>query len=116
MTTFGTALREMRRAAGISQRELADRIGIDFSYISKVENDRLPPPAADTIVAICQVLGSNAEELLALTGKIPSDVHKTVSGSKSAQSFLREAQQLDLTDAEWDTMMQSLRRLRGDTP
>ncbi len=114
MTTFGTALRNLRRAAGISQRDLADRIGLDFSYISKVENDRLPPPAADTIVAICQVLGVHAEELLALTGKIPSDVQKTVSGSKAAQSFLREAQQLDLTDDEWEAMMHSLRRLRSD--
>ncbi len=113
MSTFGTALRAMRRAAGISQRELADRIKVDFSYISKVENGRVPPPSADTIVAICHVLGTNAEDLLALTGKLPSDVQKTVSASKSAQTFLREAQQLDLTDEEWETLMESLRRLRG---
>ena len=66
-TTFGDALREQRRIAGISQRELAERIGLDFSYISKVENGRLPPPSADTIVAICSVFGINAETLLALT-------------------------------------------------
>src|SRR5690348_3299277 len=34
---FGPALRDRRRAAGLSQRELATRIGLDFSYISKVE-------------------------------------------------------------------------------
>lgn len=114
MASFGEALRERRRAAGLSQRELAERIDKDFSYISKVENARLPPPAADTIVAICRALGINAEELLALTGKIPSEVQKTVSGSKAAQEFLREAQQLDITDEEWEQMMHSLRRLRGD--
>lgn len=113
-TPFGDALRERRRTAGISQRDLAEQIGMDFSYISKLENGRLPPPAADTVVAICKVLGVNAEELLALTGKFPSEVQKTVSGSKSAQEFLREAQQLGLTDAEWDTMMRSLRSLRED--
>ena len=112
-TNFGERLREQRRVAGISQRELARRIGLDFSYISKVENGRLPPPSADTIVAICTVFGINAETLLALTGKIPSEVQKTVSGSRAAQEFLREAQQLGVTDAEWEQMMRSLRTLRG---
>jgi HTH-type transcriptional regulator, competence development regulator len=112
-TNFGERLREQRRMAGLSQRELAERIGLDFSYISKVENGRLPPPSADTIVAICAVLGINPEGLLALTGKIPSEVQKTVSGSRAAQEFMREAQQLGVTDAEWEQMMRSLRSLRG---
>jgi predicted transcriptional regulator len=38
---FGDALREKRRVAGVSQRELADRVNVDFSYISKVETDCL---------------------------------------------------------------------------
>jgi transcriptional regulator with XRE-family HTH domain len=109
---FGTALRARRRAAGLSQRELAARIGLDFTYISKVENGRLPPPAADTIVAICGVLESAPEDLLALTGKIPTLVQQTVSSSTTAQQFLREAQQMALTDEEWARLVQALRVLR----
>src|SRR5947209_7991555 len=41
-TEFGPALRAGRLAAGLSQRELAARTALDFSYISKVENGRLP--------------------------------------------------------------------------
>jgi transcriptional regulator with XRE-family HTH domain len=111
---FGEALRQRRRAAGLSQRELAERTGLDFSYISKVENGRLPPPAADTIVALCAALGVPAEELLALTGKIPSQVQQTLSKSKAAQQFLREAQQMALTDEEWAHLAQSLHRLREE--
>jgi len=40
------------RKAAISQRDLA-AAGLDFSYISKLENDRIPSSAADTVVAIC---------------------------------------------------------------
>lgn len=109
---FGSALRARRRAAGISQRDLAARTGVDFSYISKVENDRVPPPAADTIVAICQALGVAPEDLLALTGKIPSTVQRTVSSSTAAQQFLREAQQMALTDQEWTELSHLLQRLR----
>jgi len=111
---FGPALRDRRRAAGLSQRELAARIGLDFSYISKVENGRMPPPAADTIVAICRVLGIAPEALLALTRKIPSAVHQTVSSSPAAQQFLREAQEMALTDQEWMRLVRTLRGLRAD--
>ena len=110
----GPALRARRRAAGLSQRALAARTGLDFSYISKVENGRLPPPAADTIVALCRVLDSPPEALLALTRKIPSAVRETVSGSPAAQQFLREAQELALTDREWARLLQALRRIRDD--
>ena len=110
--SFGSALRAYRRTAGISQRELAERVGLDFSYISKVENGRVPPPAADTVLAICSILSLKAEQLLALTGKIPSKIQKTISTSKTAQEFLREAQQMRLSDEEWKMMVRSLRSLR----
>jgi HTH-type transcriptional regulator, competence development regulator len=110
---FGEALREYRRAAGLSQRDLAERTKLDFSYISKVENGRLPPPAADTIVQICSALQIPPEELLALTGKIPSAIQQNVSTNRTAQEFLREAQEMGLTDDEWKKMVKSLRNLKG---
>lgn len=110
---FGEALRERRRVAGLSQRDLAERTRLDFSYISKIENGRLPPPAADTIVLICNALGIPPEELLALTGKIPSAVQQTVSTNQTAQEFLREVQEMGLTNDEWKKMVKSLRNLRG---
>ncbi len=110
--SFGTMLRELRRAAGLTQRQLAERLGVDFSYISKLENDRLPPPAADTIVSIARELGVPPEQLLARTGKIPSDVRKGVSTSQTGQEFLREAQRMELSDREWGRMLRSLKQLR----
>lgn len=110
--TFGQVLRKLRQDAGMSQRELASRIGVDFSYISKIENDRLPSPAADTIVTICRELNESPEHLLALTGKIPSEVEAAVASNKTAQEFLREAQTMNLTDGEWKTIRSTLSRLR----
>jgi transcriptional regulator with XRE-family HTH domain len=112
--TFGQLLKEHRRNINISQRELAKRINVDFSYISKIENDHLPPPAANTIVAICEVLEISSETLLSIAGKIPDDIQKTVGESKAAQEFLRQAQHLNLTEDEWANMRQSLQNLRGD--
>jgi transcriptional regulator with XRE-family HTH domain len=111
---FGEALRELRRKHGVTQRELADKTGLDFSYISKVENGRNPPPAADTIVKICAALEEPPEQLLALTAKLPSDIHQTVSGSPAAQVFLREAQRLNLTEEDWRLLSDHVRQLRDD--
>ena len=110
--SFGAALRTHRREAGLTQRDLAERAGLDFTYISKLENDRLPPPAADTVVLLCRILGIPSEGLLALTGKIPSEVQHMVSSSSAAQEFLREAQQRGISEAEWRQLANLLRGLK----
>jgi HTH-type transcriptional regulator, competence development regulator len=97
----------------MSQRELAGRVGVDFSYISKVENDRIPPPAADTIVKICEVLGVAPDQLLATTGKMPTQIKKML-GSPSALRFMREAHQMALTEDEWTAMVGQMKQLRGE--
>lgn len=35
---FGLALRRLRRDAGLTQQELADRVGIGVEYVSRLEN------------------------------------------------------------------------------
>ena len=110
--TFGQTLQEIRRSKDVTQRELATAVGVDFSYISKVENDRMPPPAADTIVKICEKLGVPSDTLLAMTGKMPTSIKEAVSEKPAAQQFLREAQTMTLTDDEWETLTQQLRKLR----
>src|SRR5260370_40598492 len=109
--TFGAMLRALRRQAGLSQRELAQRARLDFSYISKVENGRLPPPAADTIVHLCSILGVPADDMLASTHKLPTDVEDKISASATAQAFLREAQ--SPTHDQCRQLTQTVRHLTG---
>ena len=111
--SFGQLLQQLRRASGISQRALAEKVGVDFSYISKVENDRLPPPAADTIVKICAVLQTPPDKLLALTGKMPTDLKTAVSSNPAALEFIREASEMGLTTDEWKHLTKRLKKLRS---
>lgn len=112
--TFGEYLRELRRAKGLSQRELAARVGVDFSYISKAENDRISPPAGDTVVRICEALGVPPDELLALSGKVPSNFTETLRASPAALGFMREAHAMSLSEEEWRTLGRRLKGLRGN--
>jgi transcriptional regulator with XRE-family HTH domain len=72
--TFGERLRELRKAKGLNQKQLADKVGIDFTYLSKLENDRRSPPREKTILALAKVLEADSDELLTLARRIPSDL------------------------------------------
>ncbi len=113
MSAFGVFLREKRRAAGLSQRKLAQDAGVDYSYVSKLENGRLPAPAADTVIRFAEVLRCPSEELLAVAKKMPSDVNASMSGDPGAQRFLQKASNLSLSADEWERMIGSLHELRS---
>jgi transcriptional regulator with XRE-family HTH domain len=115
MPSFGELLREQRRAAGISQRQLAKRIGVDFSYISKLENDRLPPPSSATAAKIAVELGCAPEGLLSAAKKFPAGVEGAIASEPSALRFLQRAVNLDLSSVEWDDMLARLDEMRGQT-
>jgi PAS domain S-box-containing protein len=70
--TFGQRLRELRKAKGLTQRELADRVGLSFTYLSKIENEAMPPPRVKTITALAKALDTDADELFGLAKKVPS--------------------------------------------
>ena len=54
-TTFGDRIREARKAAGLTQRQLADKIGVSNTSISNWENSfSMPDP--DTIQHLCWAL------------------------------------------------------------
>ena len=61
---LGEALREARKAAGISQEVLAFESKVDRTYISELENGH-KSPTVDVLFRICPVLGMAASELIA---------------------------------------------------
>ncbi len=70
---FGTRIRELRIKARLSQRALASKVGIDFTYLSKIECGVLPPPSEEVISQLAGVLGANKDKLISLSGRTPSD-------------------------------------------
>jgi transcriptional regulator with XRE-family HTH domain len=76
---FGNRLRAMRTAKGLSQRALGGRVGVSFTYISKVENGKLDfgdYPSEDLIRRLAAALDADEEELLLLAEKIPEAIRR----------------------------------------
>ena len=85
---FGKRLRELRKQAGMTQRGLADEVGVDFSYLSKIENGVLPPPSEKVISKLAETLNASRDELLSLAGRIPSEIGELLTRPE-ALKFLR---------------------------
>jgi len=75
--TFGQRLKELRIARGITQTELAQKAGISFTYVSKLETGAMSPPRQNIILAFAQALQINeadTDKLFGLAGKIPPEL------------------------------------------
>ncbi|HEX5610268.1 MAG TPA: helix-turn-helix transcriptional regulator [Solirubrobacterales bacterium] len=87
--SFGAQIRQFRTAAGMTQRQVASELGIDFTYLSKLENDRGEPPGEELVRRLAALLGADPEELLALAGKVPPQLRERAQGDIEFARFLR---------------------------
>ena len=84
-TTFGNVIRARRLTKAsedrtFSLRQLAGRVGIEPSYLSKIERDQQPPPGVETIRRLATELGQDPDALLALAGKVSDDLLEIIRG------------------------------------
>jgi transcriptional regulator with XRE-family HTH domain len=80
---FGIYVRSRREALraedrSFSVRQVAGRVGIEPSYLSKIERGDQPPPGEATIIAIANELGEDPDILLALAGKVSTDLRDAI--------------------------------------
>ena len=79
--TFGERVRHYRHAKEWSLRDLASRVGVGFTYLSRVENERLnfgDYPSDALIHRLADALEADEDELLLLAKRIPEPVKKRV--------------------------------------
>lgn len=68
---FGKTIQEGRRRKGYSQRKLADLIGVNHTYLSKIENNQVVyAPTLEIIESLANHLKLDAKELGKLAGRI----------------------------------------------
>jgi transcriptional regulator with XRE-family HTH domain len=83
MQGFGPFIRRQRETLRaddprFSVRQLAVRIGVEPSYLSKVERELEPPPSEPKIRALANELGEDPDSLLARAGKVSTDLQEAI--------------------------------------
>jgi transcriptional regulator with XRE-family HTH domain len=108
--TFGQKIRGLRKKKKLTQRQLAKVVQVDFTYLSKIENDQLPyTPSIKTIQALAQALNADGIELLNLANKVPESLSSVVSDKKALQ-FFRKASEIVKKPEEWDDFLSYLEK------
>jgi transcriptional regulator with XRE-family HTH domain len=77
--TYGKHLRTVREALrktdrSFSLRQVAMRVGIEPAYLSKIERGEVAPPSEATTRKLAAELGEDADVLLAMSGKVSSEL------------------------------------------
>lgn len=117
MNAFGNYIRKRREKIRkqdrtYSVRQVAARIGVEPSYLSKVERGETAPPSEAKVVLLARELGEDPDVLLALAGKVSSDLLELIRQRPELFSqLLRELKDMpdhavlrlvrEVRDGEW---------------
>lgn len=100
MKHFGSYIRTSRERLlesdrSFSLRKVAGRVGIEPTYLSKIERGELAPPSEEVIRKLAAELCLNADVLLAMGGKVSKDLQQIViKRPELISELLREVQEM----------------------
>jgi transcriptional regulator with XRE-family HTH domain len=97
--SFGDRLRELRQDKSLTLRDLAAKVGVGFTYLSKIENERLPighSPSEQLIHKLAESLDADENELVLLADKVPEPIRRRVYEQPEIFMALAELDDADL--------------------
>jgi len=105
---FGQKIRNLRKNKGLTLRELAKRVGINFTYLSKIETGKSGyTPSVKTISNLAKSLEADQVELMLLANKITPGLEE-IARHKEIIQFLRTASKRINTPDEWNELLSVL--------
>lgn len=115
---FGQRVRDLRAAKraidpAFSLRRFAQAIEVSATYLSKVETGDSPPPSAEKIKRMAELLETDADELLALAGKVdPQLPHIIREQPRAVADLLRSVQEAGLDEKQIEKLTKQIKRMK----
>jgi transcriptional regulator with XRE-family HTH domain len=116
-TSFGEHVRSLREKkaqtdSAYSLRQVAKRCGVTPAYLSRVERSDVAPPGEETLLKLAADLGEDSDVMLALAGKVSSDLQAVIRARPALfADLIRNLKTLpdhavlrivrDVTDGKW---------------
>ena len=116
--TFGKCIRQQREENGMSLRSVASNIGISASYLSEIEKGYRYAPISniDIIYRLLKVLNVPEEQtefvldMAYSTHGCHKDIVNYLSECEKARKFIRCACELELSDDDWNSLLEQLKK------
>lgn len=102
---FGIHLRRLRLDQHMSQRNLAALVGVDFTYISKIESGQLAPPSEEVLRKIARALDTDEDDLINRAGKVPTEIKVTLQDNPLLAELLRTLSEKRLPNEVYRQML-----------
>ncbi len=118
MTPFGARLREMRRTRGVTQKQMAEAIGVSPAYLSALEHGRRGTPSwamVQAIIGYFNVIWDEAEELQRIAAASHPRVVIDTAGLSPRATELANLLAAHIADLGEDEIGEILARLREVT-
>lgn len=112
--TFGENLRKCRKAKGITQSELAQKVGLGLNTIINYEGGRTYPKDRNVYVLLAEVLEVNVNELKNENDDFVSEAKEIYGarGAIQAEELIKDAHALfaggELSEADKENVMMAL--------
>lgn len=94
--TLGTMIAELRKQQGMTQLELAEKMGVTDKAVSKWERD-LSCPDINSIPNLAEILGVSVEELMQSKKEVETSVSKVAEIRKIAPKAVAMAMGIAVT-------------------
>jgi transcriptional regulator with XRE-family HTH domain len=111
LLSFGSTLRAQRQRSNLGLRRLAKMSGLSASYLSRIENDHLPPPSTAVMNRLAHALNTDADVLLTAAGRLPEWITSLLRERPRAIHALITLV-APMQDEEVDALCDELRRER----
>jgi transcriptional regulator with XRE-family HTH domain len=116
--TFGQIIKQCRKKAGLTQSQLAEKLGVSYVNISQIENGhRIPKP--DTVVKIANALGLAPLELLkASPAQEAAALYEAAYAERFGPRDADEGREPEppCTDEEWAALAQAQAEFHAQRP
>jgi transcriptional regulator with XRE-family HTH domain len=106
-TTVGQRIRELRLAGHLTQRDLAEQVGVSVPHVSKIEAGA-ETASDDLLVRLAAVLNTDPDGLLLLAERVPEELRQVAQSKQGlAVQFFRKWKSGEISDDD-------VRRLVGE--
>jgi len=113
---FGKRIRQLREAKrktdpSFSLRQFSDAVGISATFLSKVETGEFDPPKPEKIIKMAELLEVDADELLALAGRVDPELNEIIKEQPKAMAdLLRTAREQGLTAEDLEKLTKKMKK------
>lgn len=116
MTPFGRKMRELRAARGVTQKDMAQALGVSAAYLSALEHGNRGRPGPGLIMQICEyfdLIWDQADELKRLARLSHPRVTVDTSGLSATATELANELAAGIGDLDEQTLQWILDEIRA---